>query len=107
MAKALISVPKSARKGEIVEIRILISHVMETGFRPIPNGGFVPRDIINKVVCTYDGAVVFAADLYPAMSANPFLAFSTVATRTGPVTFRWIDDKGRAESESAVMTVEA
>jgi sulfur-oxidizing protein SoxZ len=107
VAKALISVPRIAKKGEIVEIRILIQHVMETGFRPIPNGGFVPRDIINRVVCTYDGAVVFAAELYPAMSANPFLAFSTVATTTGAVTFRWIDDKGRSESDSAVMTVEA
>jgi sulfur-oxidizing protein SoxZ len=106
LARALISVPKTAKKGEIVEIRILISHIMETGFRPLPNGGFVPRDIINRVVCTYDGTVVFAADLYPAMAANPFLAFSTIATTTGPVTFRWIDDKGRAESDSALLTVE-
>lgn len=106
MAKALISLPKIAKKGDIVELRILIAHVMETGFRPMPNGGFYPRDIINLVTCTYDGAVVFAAELFPAMSANPFLSFTTIATRTGPVTFRWTDDKGSTESESAILTVE-
>ncbi len=106
MAKALISLPKTAKRGEVIEVRILISHIMETGFRPQPDGGFHPRDIINRVTCSYDGATIFAAELYPAMSANPFLSFTTIATASGPLTFRWTDDKGRSEIETATLTVE-
>lgn len=106
MARALISVPKTARKGAVVEMRILISHVMETGFRPRADGSFYPRDIINRVTCSYDGATIFAADLHPAISANPFFAFTTIATASGPVTFRWTDDKGHTELQTATITVE-
>jgi len=78
---------------------------METGFRPMPNGGMYPRLIINRFECIYDGAVVFAADLHPAIAANPYIAFKTVATKSGGLVFRWIDDRGEVREERASITV--
>jgi sulfur-oxidizing protein SoxZ len=105
-ARALIRVPAKARRGEIVEIRTMVSHPMETGHRTGPDGRLVPRDIIREMVCTYDGQTVFRAELFPAMSANPYLTFDLVATRTGDVTFRWTDDRGRSLTRSARIEVE-
>jgi sulfur-oxidizing protein SoxZ len=73
MASALINVPARARRGEIIEIKTLISHVMETGFRRTQVGAVIPRNIIRRFVCTYNGAEVFRADLHPAVAANPFI----------------------------------
>jgi sulfur-oxidizing protein SoxZ len=105
MARALVNVPPTARKGDVIEIRALIQHPMETGFRPRGDGTMYSRDIISRFECVYDGETVFAADLHPALSANPFLAFSTVATVSGEVLLRWIDDKGRVQEERASITV--
>jgi len=103
--RALVNVPKTAKAGEIVEIRALIAHQMETGFRPMPNGGMYPRLIIRRFECVYDGAVVFAADLHPAIAANPYIAFKTVATTSGALVFRWIDDRDEMREERAFLTV--
>ncbi|MFN8719575.1 MAG: thiosulfate oxidation carrier complex protein SoxZ [Rhodospirillales bacterium] len=105
MARALVNVPSTARKGEVIEIRALVQHPMETGFRPKGDGTMVPRDIIARFECVYDGETVFAADLHPAISANPFLSFTTVATASGEVLLRWTDDKGRVQEERATITV--
>jgi sulfur-oxidizing protein SoxZ len=105
-ARALIRVPARARRGEIVEIRTMVSHPMETGYRPGADGQLVPRDIIREMVCTYDGQTVFRADLFPAVSANPYLIFDLVATRSGEVLFRWTDDRGRSMTRSARIEVE-
>jgi sulfur-oxidizing protein SoxZ len=106
MARALINVPAKAKRGEIIEIKTLISHPMETGYRPKGDGTSFPRDIIQKFVCTLNGEDIFRADLYPAMSANPFIAFTTVAREGGLLVFSWIDDKGAAQQESAKLVVE-
>jgi sulfur-oxidizing protein SoxZ len=106
MARALISVPKTAKRGAVIEIKTLISHVMETGFRRTQTGEAIPRDIINKFVCTYNGEVVFRADLYPAIAANPFITFTTVATESGTIAFNWTDDRGHSETQSVAITVE-
>ena len=78
-ARALINVPQKAKRGEVIAIKSLISHVMETGFRPNSTGQLIPRDIIKEFVCTYNGTEVFRAEFYPAVSANPFVSFTTVA----------------------------
>ncbi len=83
MARALINVPKEAKRGEIIEIKTLVSHVMETGYRRSNVGAAIPRDIINSFVCTYNGEEIFRAELFPAISANPFITFHTVATESG------------------------
>ena len=105
MSRALINVPARARKGEVIQIRTLVQHEMETGFRPLPNGGFAPRLILRRFECIYDGETVFAADLHPAISANPYLAFRTVATASGEMLFRWIDDRGAVREERATIEV--
>jgi sulfur-oxidizing protein SoxZ len=106
MARALINVPPAAKRGEVIEIKTLIAHPMESGFRPGPNGALIPRDIINRFVCTYNGDVVFHADLHPAISANPFITFTTVATESGTLAFSWTDDQGKTQTELVKITVE-
>ena len=82
-----------------------IAHPMETGYRPGADGRVLPRDIIRRLTCTYDGEVVFSAELHPAVAANPFVAFTTVATVTGPLTFTWEGDNGFSQTETATLTV--
>lgn len=106
MARALINVPAKAKRGDIIEIKTLISHAMETGYRPKGDGSFFPRDIIQKFVCTLNGEEIFRADLYPAIAANPFITFTTVARESGLLMFSWIDDRGEAQQESAKLVVE-
>jgi sulfur-oxidizing protein SoxZ len=106
MARALINVPAKAKRGEIIEIKTLIQHEMETGFRVGTNGNMLPRNIITDFVCKYNGEEIFRAELHPAISANPFFTFSTVATESGTITFEWTGDNGFAAAESADITVE-
>ena len=106
MSRALISVPSKAKKGEVVEIKALIQHVMETGFRPGREGVLVPRDIISEFKCTYNGTEIFRCEMFPAVAANPFLTFHTVATESGTLEFTWSGDKGFSVKESAKIQVE-
>jgi sulfur-oxidizing protein SoxZ len=106
MARTLVNVPKTARAGEVIEIKAMIAHPMETGFRLNAQGQARPRHIIRRFACAYDGAEVFAADFHPAVSANPFVAFTTVATRSGVLTFSWTDDRGTTETATAEITVD-
>lgn len=106
MARALINVPRKAKRGDIIEIKTLISHVMETGFRPNQYGALIPRDIITLFTCDYNGEEVFRADLHQSISANPFITFHTVATETGTLTFRWTGDNNYSVTETVTITVE-
>jgi sulfur-oxidizing protein SoxZ len=106
MARALINVPPKAKKGELIAIKTLISHEMETGYRHDNIGKPIPRNIITQFVCTYNGLEVFRADLYPAIAANPFITFYTVATASGTFEFKWTGDNGFAQTETANITVE-
>ncbi len=105
MTRTLVSAPETARAGEIIEIKAMIAHPMETGYRIGPNGSNIPRNIIRRFTCTYDGAEVFSADLFPAVSANPFIAFTLVATTSGTIDFTWTDDAGKTQTASAEITV--
>jgi sulfur-oxidizing protein SoxZ len=105
VTRALINVPKQARAGEIIEIKAMIAHVMETGYRRDAGGGAIERNIINRFTCFYDGAEIFAAELFPAISADPFIAFSTIATKSGGIAFAWTDDKGNTETVTAEIKV--
>lgn len=105
-ARALINVPATARRGEVIEIKTLIAHPMESGYRVGTNGTLIPRDIIRSFACTYNGAEVFRAELSPAIAANPFIAFFTVATESGTIEFHWAGDNGFAASESVAIAVE-
>ena len=106
MRSALINVPAKAKRGEVIAIRTLISHVMETGFRHDSNGVLQPRNIITTFVASYNGEEIFRAELFPAMSANPFITFHTVATESGTIEFTWTGDNGYSATQSAKITVE-
>ncbi|MFO1217786.1 MAG: thiosulfate oxidation carrier complex protein SoxZ [Burkholderiaceae bacterium] len=105
MARVLIQVPATAKRGETIEVRTLIAHVMETGYRAGVDGRTLPRDIIRRYVCRFDGEVVFAAELAPAIAANPYFAFPMRATASGTFTFTWDGDNGFAQTETATLTV--
>jgi sulfur-oxidizing protein SoxZ len=105
MASALINVPASAKRGDVIEIKTLMSHIMETGFRHTETGAVIPRNIITDFSCRYNGVEVFRAELFPAFSANPFIAFSTVAVDSGTLEFRWSGDNGFSETATASITV--
>ena len=106
MAAALINVPKKAKRGDVVEIKTLMSHIMETGYRRTAAGDLVTRDIVTSFTCRYNGKEIFRADLFPAVAANPFLSFFTVAQDSGKFEFEWIGDRGFSETASASITVE-
>jgi sulfur-oxidizing protein SoxZ len=105
MARALINVPPKAKRGEVIAIKTLISHVMESGFRSNSLGAQVPRDIISTLVCSYNGEEIFRAALYPAIAANPYVTFHTVATESGTIKFEWTGDNGFSATESVNITV--
>ena len=106
MARALINVPAKAKRGEVIEIKALISHPMESGYRVGPNGTRLLRDIIRQFTCAYNGEEIFRAELSPAIAANPFISFCTTATESGTITFRWIGDNGFVATETAAIAVE-
>ena len=105
MARALINLPAAPRRGEIIEIKALVQHTMETGFRRTQTGAVIPRDIITSFVCTYNGAEIFSADLHPAIAANPYLAFTTRAAESGTIVCKWTGDNGYSLTESVPITV--
>lgn len=105
MARALIRVPKEVRAGEPFEVRVLLSHPMESGQRRNERGEIVPRMIINRFACTLDGEEVFSAELFPAIAANPYLAFHAVAEKSGTLTLAWTDDEGATGLETVAVTV--
>jgi sulfur-oxidizing protein SoxZ len=106
MASALINVPAKAKRGDIIEIKTLMSHIMETGYRRTATGEVIPRDIITSFACRYNGVEIFRGDLFPAIAANPFISFFTVATDSGKFDFEWIGDQGFSETASASIAVE-
>ena len=85
---------KEAKKGDIVEVKALVAHVMESGQRRDSTGNVIPRKILSKFVCTVNGKQVFAADFEPAISANPYIQFKFRAAESGPVVLTWTDDDG-------------
>jgi sulfur-oxidizing protein SoxZ len=105
MARVVVNVPKEAKRGEVIEIHTLAGHPMETGFRRTQTGELIPRDIIRQFVCTYNGVEVFRAELHPAMAANPLITFTTVATESGSLEFRWSGDNGFSATQSASIKV--
>ena len=105
MARTLIKVPASARRGEIIAISTIIGHPMETGFRPGADGQVLPRDIIQRFTCHYNDELVFSAELFSAIAANPLIAFHTVATASGTLRFTWEGDHGFRHGESVELGV--
>ncbi len=105
MTNVLINAPKTAKKGDVIELKALIMHPMETGFRPGTNGRLIPRNIIERFSASWNGSEIFRMDFSPAIAANPFVSFFTVASESGKITFRWTGDQGFAAEESVTIDV--
>ena len=105
MALARIQLPAVAKRGEVFEVRIAIQHPMETGFRFDLSGRAIPKNVINRLVCRYNGAEVFRAEMGSGVAANPYLQFCTVAEASGEMVFEWIDDSGNRGMEHAAISV--
>lgn len=100
-----IRVPKQAKKGEVVEIRTLLEHDNESGWRRNDEGKVYPRNILTSFVCTYAGAEVIRGDLRRGVSRNPYFSFWLRAEETGELVFRWEDESGKVFQEKAKLEV--
>lgn len=100
-----VIVPSAAAKGDVFQVKTIISHEMETGLRQDDQGDVIPRKIINKFVCRYNNAVVFSVDFHEAIAANPFVEFSLRATESGRLDFVWEEDGGAVYALSHQLTV--
>jgi sulfur-oxidizing protein SoxZ len=103
--KPRVKLPKSAAAGEVITIKTLISHEMESGQRKDKDGKVIPRQIINKFTCEFNGAPVFSCDIDPAVSANPYFEFSAKVNEGGTFKFTWVDDNGSVYSDEQTIDV--
>jgi len=105
--KPRIKLPKEAKKGEIVQIKTLISHPMESGQRKDAQGNTIPRKIINKFTCEFNGKPVMSMNLESAISANPYIQFDARVEESGTFRFSWTDDDGTVTTAEETITVKA
>lgn len=105
MTQALVKVSESARKGEIIVVKVLIRHRMESGHRRDRVGAPIPRNIVHSFSAHYAGAEVFRMELFPGIAANSFLEFKTVARESGEMVLRWADDAGERYQQSVMIEV--
>ncbi|HYM32661.1 MAG TPA: thiosulfate oxidation carrier complex protein SoxZ [Candidatus Cybelea sp.] len=105
MSIARIGVPFEVKRGDVFTVKTMIAHVMESGHRRDSAGRVIPRMIVNKVACTYNGRTVFEADWHGAVSSNPYLAFDLRAKDPGIVEVTWSDDDGKVYREQAALNV--
>lgn len=102
---ARVQLPNEAHRGQVIPVRIAIQHAMESGFRPDMFGRRIPKNVINTLVCRYNGVEVFRAEMGSGVAANPLLQFYTIARDSGELVFEWVDDAGQRGSERATITV--
>ena len=107
MARTLINAPSTAKRGEVIEIRATLGHPMETGFRPGDDGKILPRNLIKRFSCRYNGELVFSAELFSAVAANPYMAFHTIALESGTLALTWEGDNAFTHTENVTLTVTA
>ena len=100
-----IKLPETAKIGDVIEVKTLITHVMETGNRHDKNGNLIPRNIINSFVAKFAGKEVFRAEFGPGISANPYLSFQMRVPEPGVFEFAWTDDYGVTTTATAPLNV--
>ena len=107
MGAARVRMPQSAKRGEIFEIRTLVQHPMESGFRLDNTGKAMARHIVESFDCAYSGREIFRVKLHPAVSTNPFFTFYAVADESGELVFTWRDDQGGESKVTQTIAVTA
>jgi sulfur-oxidizing protein SoxZ len=100
-----VQVPPTVRRGEPFEVRVLVQHPMETGYRRDLNGQAIPMNVVDKLVCRIGGREVFRAELGSGMAANPYIAFFVVVQEGGTVEVEWSDDRGERGKVSSPLNV--
>ena len=105
MSRPRVRVPKTAAPGDVIEIKTLLNHPMESGQRKDQDGNTVPRLIIHSFNCTFNGEPVFNVDLLPSISANPYLQFTALVQESGTFEFTWVDDAGETYSAKKKIKV--
>jgi sulfur-oxidizing protein SoxZ len=100
-----VRVPETAAVGEVIVIKSLISHKMESGQRKDGDGNIIPRSIINRFVCAFNGELVIDVTLEAAISTNPFFEFEAVVPEAGDFTFTWYDDDGSVCEETKSVAI--
>ena len=100
-----VQVPPTVKKGEAFEVRVLVQHPMETGFRRDTQGQTIPMHIVNELKASYGGRQVFRAELGAGVSANPYLTFYVVAEASGELVVEWSDDRGGKGRAAAQVNV--
>ncbi|WP_299788143.1 thiosulfate oxidation carrier complex protein SoxZ [uncultured Marivita sp.] len=103
--KPRVKVPSSASAGEGVVIKTLISHPMESGQRKDGDGNPIPRSIINRFTCEFNGQSVIDVKMEPAISTNPYFEFEATVPEAGEFKFTWYDDDGSVYEDAKSITV--
>jgi len=106
MAGMLVRIPDRIRQGEVIEIKVMVAHPMETGYRHTTLGQPIPRNILRRFSCLLDGEEIFSAELHPAVSANPYLVFPLRATASGTLRFAWSGDQELVATHEVRLEVE-
>ena len=100
-----VRLPASIKKGDLVEVKTLTTHPMESGQRRDAQGAVIPRKILNKFACSYNGKDVVRSDWGAAVSSNPYFAFFVKAAESGTLEMSWTDDDGSVAKHSEKFTV--
>jgi sulfur-oxidizing protein SoxZ len=103
--KPRVKVPKSAAAGEAITIKTLISHKMESGQRKDDDGNVIPRSIINRFVCDFNGENVIDVTMEAAISTNPYFEFTATVPEAGEFNFTWYDDDGSVYEETKKIAI--
>lgn len=103
--KPRVKVPKSAAAGDSITIKTLISHPMESGQRKDSDGNVIPRSIINRFTCEFNGESVIEVMLEPAISTNPYIEFDATVPEAGEFKFTWYDDDGSVYEDSQKIAI--
>jgi sulfur-oxidizing protein SoxZ len=104
-ARPRVRVQRTATAGEVVELKTLITHPMETGHRREADGTLVPRHIIERFTCEFNGVNVIDMRIHGGISANPYFEFWATVNESGTFTFAWHDQNGDIYTDSANIAV--
>ena len=100
-----VQVPPTVKRGEAFEVRVLVQHPMETGFRRNLDGQSIPTNIVDKLACRLGGREIFSAELGTGISANPYIVFFATADASGELVVEWSDDRGEKGRVTTMVTV--
>ncbi len=103
--KPRVKVPRKAAAGDVITIKTLISHKMESGQRKDKDGNVIPRSIIHTFTCKFNGELVMSADLHGAISTNPYFQFEAKVPEAGDFTFEWLDDDGSVYTDQKSIAI--